>query len=66
MFNKEPCTRPMHETMATDPSFMVDMMKKNLTGESQLSCSNRPLAPCDGQGALRTIPIDMVPESLHT
>uniref|UniRef100_A0A383VG52 ER membrane protein complex subunit 3 n=1 Tax=Tetradesmus obliquus TaxID=3088 RepID=A0A383VG52_TETOB len=32
VFNKEPCTRPMHETMATDPSFMVDMMKKNLTG----------------------------------
>jgi hypothetical protein len=22
----------MHETMATDPTFMVDMMKKNLTG----------------------------------
>jgi hypothetical protein len=33
-FHKTPCTRPMHETMATDPSFMVDMMKKNLTGES--------------------------------
>eukprot|EP00877_Chromochloris_zofingiensis_P009631 jgi/Chrzof1/4921/Cz15g04170.t1 len=32
IFSQTPKTRPMHETMATDPSFMVDMMKKNLTG----------------------------------
>jgi len=32
VFSKKPRTKPMHETMATDPTFMVDMMKKNLTG----------------------------------
>ena len=32
LFNQQPKTRAMHETMATDPTFMVDMMKKNLTG----------------------------------
>lgn len=32
LFSQKPKTKPMHETMATDPSFMVDMMKKNLTG----------------------------------
>lgn len=32
LFNQKPKSRAMHETMATDPSFMVDMMKKNLTG----------------------------------
>lgn len=32
MFHATPRTRPMHEAMASDPSFMVDMMKKNLTG----------------------------------
>jgi hypothetical protein len=36
VFKQAPCTRPMHETMATDPSFMVDMMKKNLTGTHSL------------------------------
>eukprot|EP00775_Hariotina_reticulata_P008315 gene8315-8500_t len=32
VFSQPPKSRAMHETMATDPSFMVDMMKKNLTG----------------------------------
>lgn len=32
VFNQASKTRAMHETMATDPTFMVDMMKKNLTG----------------------------------
>lgn len=32
LFNQQPKTRAMHETMATDPSIMADMMKKNLTG----------------------------------
>lgn len=32
VFHQPPKTRAMHETMATDPTFMVDMMKKNLTG----------------------------------
>ncbi|KAF8061316.1 emc3 [Scenedesmus sp. PABB004] len=32
LFAAKPVSRPMHEAMATDPSFMVDMMKKNLTG----------------------------------
>ncbi|GBF95480.1 ER membrane complex subunit 3-like [Raphidocelis subcapitata] len=31
-FSAKPVTRGMHETMVTDPSFMADMMKKNLTG----------------------------------
>jgi hypothetical protein len=30
----------MHETMATDPSFMVDMMKKNLTGGQRNKAEN--------------------------
>jgi hypothetical protein len=32
LFSQAPKTRAMHETMATDPSLMADMMKKNLTG----------------------------------
>jgi hypothetical protein len=32
LFNQPPKTRAMHETMATDPNMMADMMKKNLTG----------------------------------
>lgn len=31
-FNQKPVSRSMQETMASDPSVMVDMMKKNLTG----------------------------------
>jgi hypothetical protein len=32
IFNQPVKTRAMHETMATDPTFMVDMMKKQMTG----------------------------------
>lgn len=32
LFLQKPVTKPPQEAMATDPSFMVDMMKKNLTG----------------------------------
>lgn len=32
MFHQKAQSRSMQETMATDPSVMVDMMKKNLTG----------------------------------
>ncbi len=32
LFSQEPRTRPMHEAMVTDPSFMTEMMKRNLTG----------------------------------
>jgi hypothetical protein len=32
LFNQPTKTRAMHETMATDPTFMVDMMKKQMTG----------------------------------
>lgn len=32
LFQQKPATKPPHETMASDPSFMMDMMKKNLTG----------------------------------
>jgi hypothetical protein len=32
MFSQKAVSRSAQETMATDPSMMVDMMKKNLTG----------------------------------
>ena len=32
VFIAKPQTRAMHEAMVTDPSMMVDMMKKNLSG----------------------------------
>lgn len=32
VFNAPVRSKPMHETFATDPSVMVDMMKRNLTG----------------------------------
>lgn len=32
VFSTKPQSRGMHEAMVTDPSFMADMMKKNLTG----------------------------------
>lgn len=32
LFKQPSKARPMHETMATDPTFMVDMMKKQMTG----------------------------------
>jgi hypothetical protein len=32
LFHKKPQSRSMQEAMASDPSVMVDMMKKNLTG----------------------------------
>lgn len=32
VFSQKSQSRSMQETMATDPSVMVDMMKKNLTG----------------------------------
>lgn len=32
VFNEPVRSKPMHETFATDPSVMVDMMKRNLTG----------------------------------
>jgi len=32
LFYQKPVSKSMHETMSSDPSFMVDMLKKNLTG----------------------------------
>jgi hypothetical protein len=32
LFHEPVRSKPMHETFATDPSVMVDMMKRNLTG----------------------------------
>ena len=32
MFHQKTVSKSMQETMATDPTVMVDMMKKNLTG----------------------------------
>lgn len=32
MFHQKPVSKSMQEAMASDPSVMVDMMKKNLTG----------------------------------
>lgn len=32
LFQQKAVSKSMQETMASDPSFMVDMMKKNLTG----------------------------------
>jgi len=50
VFHQKAVSKSMQETMATDPSLMVDMMKKNLTGIVPQVCVNLLRAVCwEGQ-----------------
>lgn len=59
VFNQKPQSRSMTEAMATDPTMMVDMMKKNLTGvvpqvsRQSSSFPGRGGARCPSLGPLR-------------